>query len=77
MDELSEKIHIKYLQEEIVKMQKTAKGLEKMIDKKDRQKDNDLIEMLQKLHLTTINNIENKKRTLKKLYNKEIEIDNN
>lgn len=77
MDELTEKIHIKYLQEEIVKMQKTAKGLEKMIDKKDPKKDNDLIEMLQKLHLTTINNIENKKRMLKELYNKEIEIDNN
>jgi hypothetical protein len=35
MDELTEKINMHYLQEEIEKMEKTAKGLEQMINEKD------------------------------------------
>jgi hypothetical protein len=77
MDELAEKIHIQYLREEIEKMQKTAKELEKMIDKKDPIKDDDLIEILQKIRSTTLDNIENKKSELNEIYNKNMKIDNN
>jgi hypothetical protein len=77
MDELIEKIHIQYLQGEILKMKNTVVGLEEMIDEKDSIKDNDLIEMLKKIRSTTLDNIEKKKRELKNLYPEKVEIDNN
>jgi hypothetical protein len=77
MDELTEKIHLQYLEEEIKKMQKTASGLKKMIDKKDPKKDVELIDSLQKIRLTTIKNIEEKQRELEQLYNEYVEEENN
>lgn len=77
MDRITEKIHMQYLKEEIVKMQKTAKGLEEMIDKKDPKKDDELIDILQKIRSNTLDNIENKERELQEFYNKKVEIDNN
>ena len=38
MNELTEKIQIQYMKEEIEKMLKTAKGLKKMIDEKDSKR---------------------------------------
>jgi hypothetical protein len=76
MDKFTEKIHMEYLQEEIVKMQKTAEGLQKMINKKDLIEDDDLIETLQKLRFTTLNNIKNKEEKLKEIYNKKMKIEN-
>lgn len=70
-----ENIHMKYLEAEIIKMQKTAEGLEKMLEEK--KKDTDFVNTLQKIHLTTLKNIENKKRELKTLYDKEVEVENN
>jgi hypothetical protein len=66
-----------YLQTEIEKMQKTVEGLDKMIKSKDPQKDNDLIKSLRDIRLTTLKNIEDKKRKLKCLYNNKIESDHN
>jgi hypothetical protein len=77
MDELIGKIHIQYLQEEILKMQNTAKGLEKIIDKKDPIKDDDLIKTLDEIRLNTIDVIEKKKKELKNLYLKQQDINNN
>jgi len=77
MDAFTEKIHRQYLIQEINKMQKTAKGLEKMIEEKEPCKDDDLIDVLQNLHLNTIENIKKKKRELKNLYNIDLEINNN
>ena len=77
MNELSEKIHIQYLQEEIEKMQKTAKGLKKMIDEKAPIKDSELIDSLQNIRLITLNSIEHKQRELKDIYNKGLDEENN
>jgi anion-transporting ArsA/GET3 family ATPase len=77
MNELTEKIQIQYLQEEIEKMLKTAKGLKKMIDEKDPKKNRELIDSLQKIRKITLNSIEHKQRELKQLYNKNIDEENN
>jgi hypothetical protein len=77
MDRITEKIHMQYLKAEIVKMQKTAKGLGGMIDEKDPIKDDELIDILQKIRSNTLDNIENKKRELQEFYNIKVEIDNN
>jgi hypothetical protein len=77
MDELTEKIHIQYLEEEIKKMQKTASGLKKMIDKKDPKKDVELIDSLQNIRSTTIKNIKEKQRELEEHYNKYVQEENN
>lgn len=77
VNELSEEIYIKYLSEEIEKMQKTAKGLEKMIDEKDPDKDYELIDSLKNIRLTTINSIANKQRELEQLYTKIMSENNN
>jgi hypothetical protein len=73
----NEKIVTDYIKTEIEKMQKTAEGLEKMINDKDSQKDDELIESLQDIRLTTLKNIIDKKRKLKCLYNKKIESNRN
>jgi hypothetical protein len=77
MDGKIERIHMQYLQEEIIKMQKTAKGLTQMINEKDPEKDDDLIKSLKQLRSTTLDNIENKEKELEEIYNKKVEIDNN
>jgi hypothetical protein len=77
MNELKEKIHIQYLQEEIYKMQKTANCLKKMIDDKDPERDQDLINSLKTMRSTTLNSIENKQRELKNFYNNKINSNNN
>ena len=77
MDELTAKIHMQYLEEEIFKMEKTAKGIKKMISNNYKKNNDDLVHTLQKLHKTTLKNIKNKKKELKDRYNKEIENENN
>jgi len=76
MIEEIDKIFMDYLQVEIERMQKTAKVLEKMIDDKYPEKDDDLIETLRNIRSTTLKNIDDKKRELKCLYNKKSETDN-
>ena len=77
MDKLTEKIHMQYLQAEIMKMQKTFEDLDKMIDESKQNKDSELVETLQDLQKITFDTIEHKKEELKKLYNIEIKADNN
>ena len=72
----SENIILDYLQKEIEKMEKTVKGLEKMIHEKDPEKDSELIKDLCNIQSITMKNIDIKKKKLNYLYNKEIETDN-
>jgi hypothetical protein len=71
------RIVMDYLQIEIEKMQKTAQGLEKMINNKDLKKDNELIESLQEIRSTTLKTIDDKKKKLAVLYNTNIHSDQN
>lgn len=77
MEELTENIHIQYLKEEIIKMQKTSKCLQEMIAKKDPEKDDELIQILDRIHSTTMDTIKNKEKKLKQLYDRAVETDNN
>jgi predicted patatin/cPLA2 family phospholipase len=76
MDEIGEKIFRQYLHEVILKLQKTAQGLEKMIEETDPLQNTSLIESLQNMHSTTIEFLENKKKKLEELYNETIEMNN-
>jgi hypothetical protein len=77
MDEFIEKIHKEYLKEEIKKMEKTAKGLERMIEDIKFKKDNDLIKNFKDMHCTTKTKINQKKKELKKLSKKNFDLNNN
>jgi hypothetical protein len=77
MDRTAIQIHMNYLHEEIGKMQKTAKGLKKMIDEQDPIQEDDVIETLQHLRATTLACIEKKKDEPNELYTKKVELDNN
>jgi hypothetical protein len=51
-------------------MEKTARGLEQMINENDSKKDTYLIKTIKDMYSTTIDAIENKKIKLQQLYNK-------
>ena len=77
MDTFTEKINTKYLEDEIEKMEKTARGLEQMINEKDPERAADLIETLNDMYSATIDAIENKKSKFQQLYDKSVSCEDN